>query len=86
MDPAALRALGIMLIIFGVFIIVIAIILTLVWGSKNSKTKGGGAIIIGPIPIIFGGDKKSLKTFLPLSLALTLILVVAMIIYYLLLR
>ena len=86
MDPAALRALGIMLICFGVFIIVIAVILTLVWSGKNSKTKGGGAIIIGPIPIIFGGDKKSLKTFLLLSLALTLILVVAMIIYYLLLR
>ena len=82
----ALYALGIALIFVGVLIIVIAIILVSVSGGKKGKVKGGGAIIIGPIPIIFGTDKKSLKTVLLLSLALTVMLIVAMVLYYLLLR
>ncbi len=83
---AALYALGIALIFVGVLIIVIAVILVSVSGGKKGKVKGGGAIIIGPIPIIFGTDKKSLKTVLLLSLALTVMLVVAMVLYYLLLK
>jgi uncharacterized protein (TIGR00304 family) len=85
-DSAALYALGIALIFVGVLIIVIAVILLSISGAKKGKVKGGGAIIIGPIPIIFGTDQKSPKTVLLLSLALTVLLVVVMILYYLLLR
>jgi len=85
-DSAALYALGIALVFVGVLIIVVAVILLSISGAKKGKVKGGGAVIIGPIPIIFGTDKESLKTVLLLSLALTVLLVVAMIMYYLLLR
>jgi len=85
-DSAALYALGIALVFVGVLIIVVAVILLSISGAKKGKVKGGGAIIIGPVPIIFGTDKKSLKTVLLLSLALTVMLVVVMILYYLLLR
>jgi uncharacterized protein (TIGR00304 family) len=86
LDSGALYALGVVLIFVGVLIIVIAVILLSISGAKKGEVKGGGAIIIGPVPIIFGTDKKSLKTVLLLSLALTVLLVVAMVIYYLLLR
>jgi len=85
-DSAVLYALGITLIFVGILVIVIAVVLLAVSGGKNGKVKGGGAIIIGPVPIIFGTDKKSLKTVLLLSLALTVTLVFAMVLYYLLLR
>jgi uncharacterized protein (TIGR00304 family) len=85
-DSASLYALGIALVFVGVLIIVVAVILLSISGAKKGKVKGGGAIIIGPIPIIFGTDKKSLKTVLLLSLALTVLLVIVMILYYLLLR
>ncbi|MCW4054660.1 MAG: DUF131 domain-containing protein [Candidatus Bathyarchaeota archaeon] len=85
-DSMALYALGIALILVGVIVIAIAVILLSVSGAKKGKVKGGGAIIIGPLPIIFGTDKKSLKTVLLLSLALTVTLLVAMVVYYLLLR
>ena len=85
-DSATLYALGIALIFFGVLIIVVAVILLSISGAKKGKVKGGGAILIGPIPIIFGTDMKSLKTVLLLSLVLTVMLVVAMGVYYLLLR
>jgi uncharacterized protein (TIGR00304 family) len=86
MDSAALYALGIVLVLVGVMIIIVAVVLLSISGAKKGKIKGGGAIIIGPIPIIFGTDKKSLKTVLLLSLGLTVMLVVAMVMYYLLLR
>jgi len=85
-DSATLYALGIALIFVGVIVIAIAAVLLSVSGSKKGKVKGGGVIIIGPFPIIFGTDKKSLKTVLLLSLALTLMLLVAMVVYYLILR
>lgn len=85
-DSAVLYALGIALIFVGVLIIIVAVILLSISGAKKGKVKGGGVIIIGPIPIIFGTDKKSLKTVLLLSLALTVMLVIAMVVYYLLLR
>jgi uncharacterized protein (TIGR00304 family) len=85
-DSAALYALGIVLVFVGVLIIIVAVILLSISDAKKGKVKGGGAIIIGPVPIIFGTDKKSLKTILLLSLALTAMLVVAMVVYYLLLR
>jgi uncharacterized protein (TIGR00304 family) len=85
-DSAVLYALGIALIFVGVLIIIIAVVLLSVSGVKKGKVKGGGAIIIGPIPIVFGTDKKSLKTVLLLSLALTVMLVVAMFVHYLLFR
>jgi uncharacterized protein (TIGR00304 family) len=85
-DSAVLYALGIALIFVGVLIIIIAVVLLSVSGVKKGKVKGGGAIIIGPIPIVFGTDKKSLKTVLLLSLALTVMLVVAMLVHYLLFR
>ena len=73
---------GIALILAGVFIIVLAIIVLSVRSAGKSKVRGGGAVIIGPIPIIFGTDKKSLKTVVSLSLALTILLLVVMVVRY----
>ena len=85
-DSVALYALGIALIFIGVLIIIVAVLLISVLGGKKGIVKGGGVILVGPIPIIFGTDKKSLKTVLLLSLALAVMLVVAMVVHYLLLR
>jgi len=73
---------GFALILAGVFIIVLAVIILSVRSTGTGKVRGGGAVIIGPIPIIFGTDKKSLRTVLLLSLALTILLLVGMIIRY----
>ena len=77
---------GIVLILAGVVIIAVAVFLLSVRGAGKGKVRGGGAVIIGPIPIIFGTDKKSLRTILVLSLALTVLLLVVIIVQYLSLR
>jgi uncharacterized protein (TIGR00304 family) len=85
-DAGVLFAIGMVLIFVGVLVVAIAVLLLSIRSAKGGKVRAGGAVIIGPVPIIFGTDKKSLKTVLLLSLALTLLLLVIMVTYYLLLR
>jgi uncharacterized membrane protein len=86
-EVESLYELGIGLVIVGIIILVLAIVLIVVPHTKSKgKLKAAGAIIVGPVPIIFGTDKNSLKTLLALSIGLTLLLIVAMLVYYFLLR
>jgi len=87
MDVETLRLLGTALIVTGIVIIGLATLLLFVSSIKGEKkVKGGGAIIIGPFPIIFGTDKESTKTVLLLSIILTLLLIIATVIFYFIYR
>ena len=84
MDVEMLFGLGIALIFAGILITLIAVILLFVSNVREKrKVKGGGAIIIGPFPIIFGTDKESIKTVLLLSIMLTILLAIVTVIFYL---
>ena len=77
MAAETLYVLGMALIFAGILIVIVAVLLLFLSSAeKRAKIRGGGAIIIGPIPIIFGTDKESLKTILLLSLALTVLLAI----------
>jgi uncharacterized membrane protein len=68
--------LGLTLIFLGILITVVAVLMLFIAGLKGeAKSRGGGAIIIGPFPIIFGTDKESIKDVLILSIVLIAILV-----------
>ncbi|MCW3992962.1 MAG: DUF131 domain-containing protein [Candidatus Bathyarchaeota archaeon] len=84
MDAETLFGLGIALIFAGILVTLIAVILLFVSGVRGKgEVKGGGAIIIGPFPIIFGTDKESIKTVLLLSITLTILLAIVTVIFYL---
>ena len=85
-DAGTLFAVGFALIFIGVLVVIVAVLLLSIKSAKSGKVRAGGAVIIGPVPIIFGTDKKSLKTVLLLSLGLTILLLVVVVVYYLLLR
>ncbi|MCX8154063.1 MAG: DUF131 domain-containing protein [Candidatus Bathyarchaeota archaeon] len=85
-DSASLYILGIALVFIGILIVIVTLILLSVSSAKSGKIKGGGAIIVGPVPIIFGTDSRSLKTILLLSLALAVTLVVFIVLQHLLMR
>jgi uncharacterized protein (TIGR00304 family) len=82
MVASLLYSLGIILIAVGIIIVILAVLLS-IGKAENVKVKGAGVIMIGPIPIIFGSDKKSVKTIAALALALTIAFIV---LYYFLLR
>ncbi len=88
MDFSTLYTAGFILIAVGVVIVVVSILVSAgksrgTEGEGGSKVRGAGVIMIGPIPIIFGTDKKSVKTVVILALALTIVLAIW---YYLMLR
>jgi len=85
-DSAVFYSLGSLLIVIGVIVIVAAIILAFKVSAKKGRVRGAGIIMIGPIPIIFGTDKKSVKTFLTMALALAIIALIIIILNYWLLR
>ncbi len=86
MSEQLLWNIGFILVLTGFMIALIAIVLMLLRGAKDGKTegkvKGGGVVIIGPIPIIFGTDRQSVKIVLILAIILmTLALVFTLINY-----
>jgi uncharacterized protein (TIGR00304 family) len=85
-DLTVFYTLGIALIVVGIIVIIAAIIHASVGETKKGKLSAAGVIMIGPIPIIFGTDKKSIKTVLALALALTIVALMIIIINYWLLR
>jgi len=79
-----LYELGIIIIFVGVIIVFAAFVLLFLSSIKIGRARGGGALIIGPFPIVFGSDKESVKTILWLSIALTMLLFIVSVVLYLL--
>ena len=85
-DLAVFYALGIALVVVGVIVIIVALIRASTGDKEKSKVRGAGVVMIGPIPIIFGTDKKSVKEVLALAVALVVVMLLVFVIYYWLLR
>ena len=83
-DSSILYTLGFALIIIGCFVFTFAAIL--IAACNKIKAKAGGVIIIGPVPIIFGSNQKTIKNLLLLSITLTILLIITFFVYYFLLR
>lgn len=62
---------GFLLVLVGCVMIVVAMVLFVLASAGNKgKVEGGGVLIIGPVPIVFGTDKESAKSLLILSIIL----------------
>ncbi len=79
-SPIAIIGIGLMISSFFVYMIGIASRHEGGLGpSGRARTKAGGIILIGPIPIIFASDSKTAMILMVLSLAIILILIFAFI-------
>jgi len=83
-DVNSLYVIGVILILAGIIDIVAAFALLFISSFKGGEVRGGGALIIGPFPIVFGTDEKAVKAVLWLSIAITVILFALFIILHLL--
>ncbi len=82
-----LLIIGFVLVLAGTIILILGIVLAAAQSKKGKgNLKSAGIIVIGPVPIVFGSDKKSIKTILVLTTTLTALLVAAMLVYYFLFR
>ncbi len=68
---------GLAIIVVGFLVVFLAVVVSArgsEGGAKRSQVKGGGVIMIGPIPIIFGSDAK--WTTVAILLAIVLMVIV----------
>jgi uncharacterized protein (TIGR00304 family) len=85
LDVEVAYLVGFVLVVVGLFVVVVSLIfMSRRSSSSEGKTtvRGAGVIMIGPIPIIFGTDKKSVKEVLVLTFALTVVVLVLTVVYY----
>ena len=59
--------LGFAIVFIGVILVIAGVLSAAKPGETKTDVQGGGVIMIGPIPIIFGTDKKLLIPILALT-------------------
>jgi uncharacterized protein (TIGR00304 family) len=69
-----LAFLGMALLLVGFGVVVVALLSS---GGKG-EVKGGGVVLVGPIPIVFGSDAK----WATVAIVLAMVLVILSLIYY----
>ncbi len=76
-----------MLVVLGFVIVAVVMFWVVLSGSRTKnregekeggerRVRGGGVIIIGPVPIVFGTDRQSVKVLLVLAIVLVALLLV----------
>ncbi len=58
-DPIKGFMIGFLIILVGIFVIVFSAVYSAV--KSGGKAEYGGAVVIGPIPIIFGSSERAVK-------------------------
>ena len=73
---------GISLILLGIVLIFVSILLSLLMGlGKERKVRGGGIVIIGPLPILLASDREMARLAFLLTL-LSIILFLFLIVLF----
>lgn len=87
MVAGSLAEIGFILVIFGFILAFVAVVLLAAKSKENSnRTRGGGVLLIGPIPIIFGTDRESVKVLVLLAIVLMIIVLAFMFVPMLVMR
>jgi len=69
---------GLVLVIVG-FAVVFVSMLSRAGGTKGEVKGGGGVVMIGPIPIIFGSDAKWATVAIVLAIVLVLVYILGVV-------
>jgi len=84
-----LFAIGLTMIFLGLVVITLGLLVEMMrkrneeTKSEEQKTEYGGVIFIGPIPIVFGSNKKIAKTMLIIGVIIFVLFLALTIISYL---
>lgn len=66
---------GLLLAIAGFALAIAAIFVAILRSSKGAgRARGGGVVMIGPVPIVFGTDKESTRILMLLGIVLMIVL------------
>ena len=81
MASATIANAGLLLIVLGFVLALVAVLLLAVkTRGTGGQTRGGGILLIGPFPIVFGSDRESVRTLMILAIVLIAIVLAFMLI------
>lgn len=72
--------LGFLLIFIGFILVFLAILLSIM--KLGGKVEGGGVVLIGPFPIIFGTNKSIVKIALLIAIIVIIIMTIMLLSMY----
>ena len=73
MEPL-LMITGLMIVFIGVVLLIMSLALEL--GGDRAKVSGGGVVIVGPVPIVFGTDRRAALIAAAVGAVLTVLAIV----------
>jgi uncharacterized membrane protein len=80
-DQLTLFTVGLTLIFAGLIVTFFAVLLMFLKGACiRGSARGGALIMIGPVPIVFGTDKETVKALLILSVVIMIVALALMLI------
>jgi uncharacterized protein (TIGR00304 family) len=66
---------GLLLALAGFALAIVAIFVAIMRSARGTgKVRGGGVVMIGPVPIVFGTDKESARILILLAIVLMIAL------------
>ena len=75
MADSLLFNIGLLLALAGFALAIIAIFVAILRSAKGTRqVRGGGVVMIGPVPIVFGTDKESVRILILLGIVLMIVL------------
>ena len=75
MADSLLFNIGLLLALAGFALAVVAIFIAILRSARGTgKIRGGGVVMIGPVPIVFGTDKESARILILLGIVLMIVL------------
>jgi len=75
---SATFTLGLILVLVGIALSFVAGIVMALRQGRGGRARGGGIVMIGPFPIIFGSDAKTVKVLIFLAILLMVMFLVIM--------
>lgn len=66
-----MEPIGLLFILIGIFAIVVGLLILAF--SKSTKVEGGGVVLVGPLPIIFGSSERIVYIVLAITLIIMLL-------------
>ena len=75
MADSFLFNIGLLLALAGFALAIVAIFVTILKSARGTgKVRGGGVVMIGPVPIVFGTDKESARILILLGIVLMIVM------------
>lgn len=79
MSDQLLFNIGITLVLAGFLVTLVAVVLLFLKTFRGEgRVRGGGVVVIGPFPMVFGTDKESVTVLLILSIVLVALVLIVM--------